>query len=99
MYHHYKEDIALFAEMGFKVYRFSIAWSRIYPNGDDAEPNELGLKFYDSVIDECLKHHIEPLITLSHYETPYHLAEKYDGWRSRELIQFYVNYLTAIKEK
>ena len=95
-YHHYKEDIALFAEMGFKVYRFSIGWSRIYPNGDDEQPNELGLKFYDAVIDECLKHHIEPLITLSHYETPYHLAEVYDGWRDRKLIKFYENYVTTV---
>ena len=66
-YHHYREDIALFAEMGFKVFRFSINWTRIFPTGEEAEPNEKGLEFYDRVIDECLKHHIEPLITISHY--------------------------------
>ncbi|MBQ7629516.1 MAG: glycoside hydrolase family 1 protein, partial [Selenomonadaceae bacterium] len=62
MYHHFKEDIALFAEMGFKCYRFSINWSRIFPNGDDEFPNEAGLKFYDNLIDECKKYGIEPLI-------------------------------------
>ena len=73
-YHRYREDIALMAEMGFKVFRFSIAWSRIYPRGDEVEPNEAGLAFYDRVIDECLKYGIEPLITLSHYEIPLHLC-------------------------
>lgn len=103
LYHHYKEDIALFAEMGFKVYRMSIAWSRIFPNGDDEKPNEKGLEFYDNVFDECKKYGIEPLVTLSHYETPYHLAKKYDGWRSRDLIGFYEKYVrtvfTRYKEK
>ena len=69
-YNHYKEDIALMAEMGFKCYRMSIAWTRIFPNGDEEEPNEEGLKFYDNVFDECLKYGIKPLVTLSHYETP-----------------------------
>ena len=78
-YHRYKEDIALFAEMGFKVFRLSIAWSRIFPNGDDAKPNEKGLKFYDDVFDECRKYGMEPLVTISHYETPLHLAREYDG--------------------
>jgi len=96
MYHRYKEDIALFAEMGFKVYRFSIAWSRIFPNGDEETPNENGLNFYDNVINECLKHNIEPLVTFSHYETPYHLAKKYDGWKSRKLIRFFERYVTTI---
>lgn len=95
-YHHFKEDIALFAEMGFKVYRFSIAWSRIFPKGDEDTPNEKGLKFYDDLIDECLKYNIEPLITLSHYETPYYLASKYDGWRSRDLIGFYKHYAETV---
>ena len=72
-YHHYKEDIALFAEMGFKVYRFSIAWTRIFPTGEEEQPNEKGLQFYENVIDECLKYHIEPLVTISHYELPFHL--------------------------
>lgn len=96
MYHRYKEDIELFAEMGFKVYRFSIAWSRIFPNGDEETPNEEGLKFYDKVINECLKHNIEPLVTFSHYETPYHLASKYDGWKNRKLICFFERYVTTI---
>ena len=96
LYHHYKEDIALFAEMGFKVYRMSIAWSRIFPNGDDEKPNEKGLKFYDNLFDECKKYGIEPLVTLSHYETPYHLAKKYDGWKSRDLIGFYEKYVRTV---
>lgn len=96
LYHHYKEDIALFVEMGFKVYRMSIAWSRIFPNGDDEKPNEKGLEFYDNVFDECKKYGIEPLVTLSHYETPYHLAKKYDGWRSRDLIGFYEKYVRTV---
>lgn len=95
-YHRYKEDIKLFAEMGFKTLRFSIAWSRIFPKGDEKEPNELGLKFYDNVIDECLKYRIEPLITLSHYETPLHLAKEYDGWRSRKMIGFFENYCRVV---
>ena len=73
-YHRYAEDIALLAEMGFKVFRFSIAWSRIFPLGDETEPNEEGLAFYDRVLDELEKHGIEPLVTISHYETPLHLA-------------------------
>lgn len=96
MYHRYKEDIELFAEMGFKVYRFSIAWSRIFPNGDEETANEDGLEFYDKVINECLKHDIEPLVTFSHYETPYHLTSKYDGWKSRKLIRFFERYVTTI---
>ena len=77
-YHRYAEDIQLFAEMGFKVLRFSIAWSRIFPNGNEESPNEAGLQFYDKVIDCCLSYGIEPLITLSHYETPYFLSKVYD---------------------
>ena len=95
-YHHYKEDIKLFAEMGFKVFRTSIAWSRIYPNGDDAEPNEQGLAFYDDVFAECRKYGIEPLVTLSHYETPLNLAKKYNGWINRELIGFYEKYVRTV---
>ena len=98
-YHRYKEDIKLFAEMGFKTLRFSIAWSRIFPNGDEETPNELGLKFYDNVIDECLKYGIEPLVTLSHYETPLHLAKVYDGWRNRKLIKFFENYCRVVFER
>lgn len=95
-YHHYKEDIALFAEMGFKVFRLSINWSRIFPNGDDASPNEAGLKFYDDVFDECLKYGIEPLVTLSHYETPLHLTLKYNGWADRRVIDFFKNYAETV---
>ncbi|MCJ1708280.1 glycoside hydrolase family 1 protein [Microbacterium sp. VKM Ac-2923] len=98
-YNRYAEDIALFAEMGFGVYRFSIAWSRIFPNGDDAEPNEEGLAFYDRVLDELEKHGIEPLVTISHYETPLHLAEAYGGWTNRELIGFYERYARTLFER
>lgn len=95
-YHRYKEDIALFAEMGFKVYRTSIAWSRIFPNGDETEPNEAGLKFYDDLFDELAKYNIEPLVTLSHYETPLHLARQYNGWANRDLIGFYERYVRTV---
>ena len=95
-YHHYKEDIALFAEMGFKCFRFSIAWTRIYPTGFEAEPNEAGLKFYDNVIDECLKYGIEPLITISHYEMPFALTKKMNGWASRECIDLFVKYAKTL---
>lgn len=95
-YHRYKEDIKLFAEMGFKVFRTSIAWSRIFPDGDEEEPNEAGLKFYDDVFDECHKYGIEPLVTLSHYETPLHLAEAYDGWLDRRMICFFERYVRTV---
>ncbi|MDO4647786.1 MAG: glycoside hydrolase family 1 protein [Eubacteriales bacterium] len=95
-YHRYKEDIKLFAEMGFKVFRTSIAWSRIFPKGDEAEPNEAGLKFYDDLFDECLKYGMQPLVTISHYETPLYLAEHYDGWTDRRLIDFYLNYAKTV---
>lgn len=95
-YHRYKDDIKLFAEMGFKVFRTSIAWSRIFPNGVDKEPNELGLNFYDDLFDECHKYGIEPLVTISHYETPLYLAKEYDGWVNRKLIGFYENYVRTI---
>ena len=98
-YHHYKEDIALFAEMGFKTFRFSIAWTRIFPTGMEDEPNEKGLAFYDGVIDECLKYDIEPLVTISHYEMPYALVEKYNGWYGRECVDLYVKYCAALFER
>jgi len=98
-YHRYAEDIALFAEMGFGVYRFSIAWSRIFPNGDETEPNEAGLAFYDRILDELEKHGIEPLVTISHYETPLHLAEQYGGWTNRALIGFYERYARTLFER
>jgi 6-phospho-beta-glucosidase len=91
-YHHYKEDIALFGEMGFKVFRLSINWSRIFPHGDDEEPNEAGLAFYDSVFDECKKNHIEPLVTLCHYEIPWAITTKYGGFTNRKVIDLFVKY-------
>lgn len=97
-YHRYQEDIALFAEMGFKVFRLSIAWSRIFPRGDEAEPNAAGLAFYDRVIDELLAHNIVPLVTLSHYELPLHLAQEYGGWTNRKLIGFYENFARTVFE-
>ena len=99
LYHHYKEDIALFAEMGFKVYRFSIAWTRILPNGDDAVPNEAGLAFYDSLIDECRKYGIEPLITICHFDTPIALIKKYGGWKDRRMIDAYLHYCEVIFDR
>lgn len=95
-YHHYKEDIALFAEMGFKVFRFSINWTRIFPTGEEKEPNEKGLEFYDRVIEECRKYQIEPLITISHYEVPLALTKKYNGWASREMIDLFVKYCEVL---
>jgi 6-phospho-beta-glucosidase len=98
-YHRYAEDIALFAEMGFRTFRFSIAWSRIFPQGDEAEPNEEGLAFYDRVLDELEKHGIEPLVTISHYETPLALARKHDGWVSRAMIDHYARYARTLFER
>ncbi len=98
-YHHYEEDIALFAEMGFNMFRMSISWSRIYPTGMEDEPNEAGLAFYDKVFDCCKKHGIEPLVTLSHYEMPYALVEKYNGWESRELIDLFVKYCATVFDR
>ena len=95
-YHHYKEDIALFAEMGFKTYRMSIGWSRIFPNGDDEEANEAGLAFYDKVFDELNKYGIEPLVTLSHYEFPIGLVTKYGGWKNRQIIDCFVHYAETV---
>ena len=95
-YHHYKEDIALFAEMGFKVLRLSISWTRIFPNGDDEQPNEAGLQFYDDVIDELKKHNIEPLVTILHFDMPLHLATEYGGWMNRKLIDFYLRYAKTV---
>lgn len=95
-YHRYKEDIQMFAELGFKVLRISISWARIFPKGNEKESNEEGLTFYDNVIDELKKHDIEPLITLSHYEMPLHLAEQYNGWASREVITFFKRYVQTI---
>lgn len=98
-YHTYREDIALLAEMGIQVFRFSITWSRIFPQGDEEKPNEKGLVFYDNVIEECLRHGIEPLITIDHFDTPLGLIQKYGGWRSRKLIDFYENCCRVLFER
>ena len=93
-YHHYKEDIALFGEMGFTCYRLSINWARIFPKGDEEEPNQKGIEFYRSIFEECHKYGIEPLVTLSHYELPAYLAREYGGWANRKLIDLFVRYAT-----
>ncbi|MDO4266987.1 MAG: 6-phospho-beta-glucosidase [Eubacteriales bacterium] len=90
MYHHFREDISLFGEMGFQVYRMSIAWTRIFPEGDEDTPNEAGLAFYEEVFRECRKHGIEPLVTISHFDCPVGLIKKYGGWRSRRMIEDYL---------
>ncbi|MED4224920.1 glycoside hydrolase family 1 protein [Neobacillus cucumis] len=95
-YHRYKEDIALMAEMGLQCFRTSIAWPRIFPNGDEEQPNEKGLQFYDDLFDELLKHGMEPVVTLSHYETPLHLANTYGGWDNRELIGFFTKFSEVV---
>ena len=98
-YHTYKEDIALMGEMGFKCFRMSIPWSRIYPNGDDEIPNELALKHYDDLFDQCLKYNIEPLVTLSHCEMPLAILKKYGGWRNRKVIDLFVRYAKTCFER
>lgn len=95
-YHRYKEDIAMFADLGFKCFRTSIAWSRIFPNGDEMEPNEEGLQFYDNVFDELLKYGIEPVITLSHFEMPYHIAKEYGGFMNRQTVDFFVKFAEVV---
>lgn len=95
-YHHYKEDIALLGELGIRCLRLSIAWSRIFPKGDEKKPNPKGLEFYHKVFRECKKYGIEPLVTLSHYEMPYYLCEQYGGWRNRKVIDFFVHYCETV---
>ncbi|NCH89239.1 6-phospho-beta-glucosidase [Cronobacter dublinensis] len=95
-YHRYPEDIALFAEMGFSCLRVSIAWTRIFPNGDEREPNEAGLAFYDRLFDELAAHNITPLVTLSHYEMPWGLVTQYGGWGNRETIAFFERYARTV---
>ena len=98
-YEHYKEDIALFAEMGFRCLRTSIAWSRIFPNGDEETPNEEGLQFYDELFDELLAHGIEPVVTLCHFELPYYLVKKYGGFRNRKMITFFVRFAETVMQR
>ena len=95
-YHRFKADVALFAEIGFKCFRTSINWTRIFPEGDEETPNEKGLAFYDALFDECLSHGIEPMITISHYETPNGLVKKYGSWRNRKMVDFYLRYCETI---
>ena len=95
-YHTYQEDLKLLSETGMNAFRTSINWARIYPNGDDEKPNEKGLAFYDRLIDEMIKNGMEPVITLSHYEMPYHLVEKYNGWYSRETMDCFVRYCETV---
>nr|WP_312291843.1 6-phospho-beta-glucosidase [Clostridium chromiireducens] len=98
-YHRYKEDIALFSEMGFKCLRVSIAWSRIFPSGDEEIANEEGLRFYDSLFDEMLKCGIEPVVTICHFDTPIGIIEKFGGWKNRKFVDFYLNYCKVIFER
>lgn len=98
-YHRYKEDIALFKEIGFKTLRVSISWGRIFPKGDETEPNEAGLVFYDNLFDELLRQGIEPVVTLSHYETPVHLSLEYGGWMNRKVVDFFTRYAETVFER
>ena len=99
MYHNFRDDIKLFAEMGFKVYRMSIAWSRIFPNGDEETPNEKGLAFYDEIFNECKKYGIEPLVTICHFDCPMYLIKNYGGWRNRKMIGFYEKLCRTVFER
>ena len=96
MYGHYKEDIALFAEMGFQCYRFSFSWSRLFPTGEEAEPNQEGLQFYDDVVNELLRYGIEPVVTLCHFDAPLFLVEKYGSWKSRKMIDSFLRYCDTV---
>ncbi|KXI24269.1 glycoside hydrolase family 1 protein [Photobacterium sanguinicancri] len=98
-YNRYPEDISLFKEMGFNCLRLSIAWTRIFPNGDDQEPNEAGLAYYDRIFEELAKNDIQPFVTLSHYEMPYALVENYGGWADRKLIAFFERYVSTVFER
>lgn len=98
-YHHYKEDIALFAEMGMKIFRTSICWSRIFPNGDDAQPNAQGIAYYRSMFEECKKYGIKIFATMLHYDIPVQLVLKYGGWKSRKTIDFYLRYAKVLFEE
>lgn len=99
MYGHYEEDIALLAEMGFRCYRMSIAWSRIFPRGDEHEPNEEGLKFYDNFLNTLISYGIEPIVTICHFDVPLYLVEEYGAWKSRKMIDFYIKYCKVLFER
>ncbi|MFC3419958.1 6-phospho-beta-glucosidase [Salinicoccus hispanicus] len=98
-YNNYESDVKLFSEMGLQCLRTSIAWSRIFPRGDESEPNEAGLKFYDDLFDELLKYDIDPVITLSHFEMPLHIAREYGGFKSRETVGFFVKFAETVFER
>ncbi|NRY63245.1 glycoside hydrolase family 1 protein [Clostridium beijerinckii] len=98
-YHRYKEDLMLMEEMGFKAFRLSISWARIFPTGEEEKPNEKGLEFYDNLFDEIIKRGMEPVVTISHYETPYALVEKYNGWEDRCLIDIFLKYCKVIFDR
>ena len=98
-YEYYPEDIKMFGEMGFKCLRTSIAWSRIFPNGDETEPNEEGLKFYDEMFDCMIENGMQPVITLSHFEMPYHLVKEYGGWRNRKMIEFFFHFAKIVLDR
>ncbi|WP_270744863.1 6-phospho-beta-glucosidase [Lactococcus petauri] len=99
MYHHYIDDIKLFAEMGFKVYRMSISWTRIFPNGDEDVPNEEGLLYYEKIFKELKKYNIEPMVTIAHFDVPLNLVKKYGGWKNRKLVDFYVKYAQTLLKR
>lgn len=98
-YHRYREDIALMAEMGFTVFRTSIAWARLYPRGDEREPNAEGIAFYRAVFEECRKYNIEPLVTLCHFDVPMHLVTEYGSWRNRQMVEFFTRYARTCFEQ
>ncbi|MEQ4532613.1 MAG: 6-phospho-beta-glucosidase [Mixta sp.] len=98
-YHRYPQDIALFAEMGFRCLRISIAWTRIFPQGDETQPNEAGLAYYDRLFDELAQHGIQPMVTLSHYEMPLGLVQNYGGWGNRQLIEFFQRYACTVFQR
>lgn len=98
-YHRFPEDLALLAEMGIKAFRTSISWPRIFPQGDEEQPNEEGLRFYDRLFAECRKYGIEPVVTLCHFDTPYALTEKYGAWKDRRMIDFFCRYCQTVLER
>ncbi|KMY48280.1 glycoside hydrolase family 1 protein [Peribacillus loiseleuriae] len=93
-YHHYKEDVALFAEMGFKAYRFSIAWTRIFPEGT-GEVNQKGVEFYHNLIDEIKQHNMEPIVTMYHFDLPYALQQQ-GGWANRAMVDAFEQYAQVL---
>lgn len=98
-YHQYPSDLKLFADMGLNCFRTSIAWTRIFPNGDETKPNEAGLKYYEDLFNECHKNGIQPVVTLSHFEMPYHLVKEYGGWRNKKLIEFFTRFAKVCFER